>query len=437
VYAALSAAWVALSDVIVFTSATGAEAQALWSMGKGLGFVAVTALLIHGGLRWALCREREEHDRVMASQAVLRAVTDAIPDPVFLKDRQSRWLFGNPAAFAVVGRPAGEVLGRTDREIYDDRAVGNALVETDRRIMESGAAEVVEENIQTPAGYRVFLSTKVPLCDGRGRVVGIIGNARDITERKRAEEALQQAQKLEGIGRLAGGVAHDFNNLLTVILAGTEALRRDMEEGAPSDPELISEIDGAARRARDLTRQLLAFARRQVIAPVPVDLNAFMRSGEKLWRRVVGEGIELGTALQPDLWSVRCDPGQLEQVVLNLVLNARDAMPEGGRLTMETRNVEVDEGMAATHPFMRPGPYVRLSVRDSGQGMTPEVRSHAFEPFFTTKPVGQGTGLGLATVYGVVKQSDGYVLLDSAPGQGTTFELFFPRSTQEQPPKPP
>jgi signal transduction histidine kinase/ActR/RegA family two-component response regulator len=262
----------------------------------------------------------------------------------------------------------------------------------------------------------------------------ILSITRDISDWKRAEEerdrlksGFHQAAKMEAIGQLAGGVAHDFNNLLTVILSGAEALKHDLGKGSPPDLEIVEEIGAAGVRARDLTRQLLAFARRQVIAPVPLDLNALMRCSEKLLRRVLGEDVELVTALQPDVWTVRCDPGQMEQVVLNLAVNARGAMPRGGKLTLETANVEIDESLTASRPWMRPGPHVKLSIRDSGQGMSPEVKAHLFEPFFTTKPVGLGTGLGLATVYGIVKQNEGYILVDSEPGQGTTFALYFPR----------
>jgi signal transduction histidine kinase len=248
-------------------------------------------------------------------------------------------------------------------------------------------------------------------------------------ERARVEQQLLQAQKMESVGMLAGGVAHDFNNLLTVILSGAEALRDQLRAGAPAAPELVDEVADAGGRARDLTRQLLAFARRQVIAPVPLDLNALVTDCERLLRRVIGEDVELAVTLEPGLWPVRCDPAQLQQVILNLAVNARDAMPRGGRLAVATANVDVSPAEAAELPEMRPGPHVRLSLRDSGMGMTPEVQAHAFEPFYTTKPVGKGTGLGLATVYGIMSQSGGHVRLRSAPGEGTTFDLLFPRLT--------
>jgi PAS domain S-box-containing protein len=429
-YAAFAGTWIATSDLVVGLVARTPEQQTAWSMVKGFAFVAVTALLLHAGLRKALARERAAHRRVESSEALLRALTDAIPDPVFLKDRDSRWLFASPSTLRVLGKSAEQVIGHTDREIYADQAVAEALIATDRRILESGVAEVVEERIQTPSGYRVYLSTKAPYRDLDGRIVGVIGNARDITQRKRGEEELRerlsleeqvrQAQKLESVGRLAGGVAHDFNNLLTVVLGCAEALRSDAARGVPATLEDVEEIRAAGERARDLTRQLLAVARRQVIAPVPLDLNDVLRASEKLLRRVLGEDVELVVDLAPGLWWIRADPGQLEQVVLNLAVNARDAMPRGGTLVLRTRN-GARAGAAADDG-------VCLSVRDSGTGMEPEVRAHLFEPFFTTKPDGKGTGLGLATVYGIVSQADGQVRVESEPGRGTTFELWFPRT---------
>jgi PAS domain S-box-containing protein len=435
-YGAFALTWIATSDLVVGLVAHTPEQQTAWSMVKGFAFVGVTALLLHAVLRKALARERAAHRRVEASETLLRAITDAIPDPVFLKDRESRWLFASPATLRVLARPAEQVVGRTDREIYEDQAAAEVLIATDRRIVESGVAEVVEERIQTPTGYRVYLTTKAPYRDLEGRIVGIIGNARDITQRKRGEEELRerlsldeqvrQAQKLESVGRLAGGVAHDFNNLLTVVLGCAEALRSDAARGAPASLEDVDEIRAAGERARDLTRQLLAVARRQVVAPVALDLNGVLRGSEKLLRRVLGEDVELAVDLQPELWWIRADPGQIEQVVLNLAVNARDAMPRGGTLALSTRNGRRDRGGDGGADGGAEG--VWLSVRDSGAGMGPEVRAHLFEPFFTTKPDGKGTGLGLATVYGIVSQADGRVRVESEPGRGTTFELWFPRT---------
>jgi two-component system cell cycle sensor histidine kinase/response regulator CckA len=199
----------------------------------------------------------------------------------------------------------------------------------------------------------------------------------------------------------------------------------------PADPEIVAEIGAAGARARDLTRQLLAFARRQVIAPVPLDLNTLIRGSEKLLRRVLGEDIELVATLQPALWHIRCDPGQIEQVILNLAVNARDAMPNGGKITIETSNQEVTGLHRALYPGIAPGPHVRLAIQDSGIGMTADVKARLFEPFFTTKPVGKGTGLGLAMIHGIVTQSGGFIRVESEPTYGTSFEVLFPRVSEE------
>jgi PAS domain S-box-containing protein len=267
--------------------------------------------------------------------------------------------------------------------------------------------------------------------DEHGAVVALEGISRDVTERKEAEEALrraqdqlQRSQKLEAVGRLAGGVAHDFNNLLGVIIGHGELAQAAVGAGDALHTRL-EQILGAARRAAGLTRQLLAFSRRQVLQPRVLDLNAEVADMEKMLRRLIGEDVELVTRLRPAIARVRADPGQIGQVLMNLAVNARDAMPQGGVLTIETSNVEVEEPFARAHTPLVPGPYVQLVVADDGAGMEESVREHLFEPFFTTKP--EGSGLGLSTVYGIVKQSGGYIWVDAAPGRGTTFTIHLPR----------
>jgi signal transduction histidine kinase len=247
----------------------------------------------------------------------------------------------------------------------------------------------------------------------------------ELTQLER-EAQLRQAQKMEAVGRLAGGVAHDFNNLLTAILGYAGLLLRRLDAGDPMRPH-AHEIEKAAQRAADLTRQLLAFSRKQVLIPQVVDLGAVVAETENMLRRLIGEDIELVTSLASPLGAVTADVSQLEQVIVNLVVNARDAMPQGGRITITLGNADLDESFVREHPGARPGPHVRLSVEDTGVGMSEETREHLFEPFFTTKEVGRGTGLGLATVYGIVKQSGGYIGVRSGLGQGSTFEIYLPR----------
>ena len=248
----------------------------------------------------------------------------------------------------------------------------------------------------------------------------------DITEKKQLEMQFLQSQKMEAVGRLAGGVAHDFNNLLTSILGHSDLMMMRLRPGDPLIGD-IKEIIKAANRATDLTRQLLAFSRKQVMQPRILNLNGIISDMKKMLNRLIGEDITLETSLSPDLGQVLVDPGQIDQVIMNLVVNARDAMPKGGTLTIETGNALLDEVQVRSYMGAKPGAYVLLSVKDSGSGMSEELQSHIFEPFFTTKELGKGTGLGLSTVYGIVKQSNGYIRVDSRPGQGTVFKIFLPQ----------
>jgi PAS domain S-box-containing protein len=257
-------------------------------------------------------------------------------------------------------------------------------------------------------------------------VNGIVVNARDVTERRKLEEQLMQAQRIEAIGTLSGGVAHDFNNILTVILGHTEVLQQALQS-SPAEYDHLKSIDEASRRASNLTRQLLAFSRKQVLQPKVFNLNSLIVDLDKMLRRLIREDIEFRTVTDPQLGAIRADPGQIEQAVMNLVLNARDAIKSGGKITIETANVTLDEDYARGHAGARPGPHVMLAVSDTGEGISPEILTHIFEPFFTTKELGRGTGLGLSTVYGIVKQSGGNIWVYSQPGRGTTFKIYLPR----------
>jgi PAS domain S-box-containing protein len=372
---------------------------------------------------------RVEAERALErSEARFRALIEKSTDMILVLDAVGRITYWSQGAVEALGWAQGEALGRPllDRAEPEDRERAQQVLQ--RLLARPGEpARLTLRHAHREGGWRELeVVARNLLADPA--VQGLVLNARDATAQRQLEQQFWQAQKLEGIGRLAGGVAHDFNNLLTVVLAGVEELRRLGAEGGPAVAELAEEIGTAGERARDLTRQLLAFARRQVIAPVPLDLGLVVRRLEKLLRRLLGEDVALVTRLAHDVWPIRCDHGQLEQLLLNLAVNARDAMPGGGTVTIEVSNVEVGPELAADHPGMSPGPHVRLSVRDSGQGMTSEVRARIFEPFFTTKETGKGTGLGLATVYGIVRQSEGFIAVDSQPGVGTTFDLWFARA---------
>ncbi|HET8723200.1 MAG TPA: PAS domain-containing protein [Anaeromyxobacteraceae bacterium] len=376
-------------------------------------------------------RRRAEEDLSRRGQ-LFRLVVETSPDPVFVKNRESQFLFANPAMLRTLGRRAGEVLGRRHAELDGEGEAARAIAESDRRVLESGREEVVEEVMRTAAGPRIFLTTKSPWRDSSGLVIGLIGLARDITERKRTEALLFQSQKLDSLGRLAGGVAHDFNNLLTVILCSVEAQQAALDAGQPVDREDVEQVRAAGERARDLTRHLLAFARKQANEPATVDLGEMVGRSEPLLRRMLREDVRLETASGAAPWPVRCDPARLEQVLVNLVVNARDAMPQGGVLQVSIENVSV----AAADADLPGGDWVRLRVADSGTGMSPEVQEHLFEPFFTTKEAGGGTGGGLAIVYGIVRQAGGHVRVRSVPADGTTVDVFLPRAEPGAPQEP-
>ena len=405
------------------------------------GFAAYGSVRTRRRWRAELEAERARH----ASEERFRALIEKASDMLSVVDAQGRLLFASPSALALLGPRSEQAIGKDTLELVhreDQAAAREALASLQLDPAATVRAEL-RYRCAKDGGWRVLECVGRNLLD-HPAVRGVVVNARDVTETRqmelalrRSEEQFRQAQKLESIGRVAGGVAHDFNNILTVILSCSEALRRDLHERATVDPEDVEAIAVVAERARELTGQLLAFARRQVISPVRLDLNGMVRASEKMLRRLLGEDLELIVHLGQDLWPVRCDPGQVEQVLLNLAVNARDATPGAGKLVIETSNADVGERRAASNPGMRPGAYVRLAVRDSGTGMTPDVKEHLFEPFFTTKPRGKGTGLGLATVYGIVNQSGGFILVDSDVGHGTTFEVYLPRTLEAAPAESP
>ena len=333
----------------------------------------------------------------------------------------------NPAFERITGYLADEVLGRNVSEIPIPPQEGFSLEEVVQQIM---AGHAWSSRI---SGYRrdgALVHTMVnvsPVRDEKGEIRNYVALIRDVTDQTRLEKELVESQKMEAIGRLAGGVAHDFNNMLTVILGYSDILLRKIK-----DPETLVRIRGireAADRAASLTRQLLAFSRKQMFEPKVLDLNEVVNRMSGMLKRLIGEDINLTTVLEPELWPIVADPSGVDSVIMNLAVNARDAMPEGGSLIIETANVYLDEAYTNRHADLKPGPYVMLAVSDTGCGMDEETLSHIFEPFFTTKEAGKGTGLGLSIVYGVVKQSGGHITVYSEPGKGSSFKIYFPKYT--------
>ncbi|MFL5274876.1 MAG: PAS domain S-box protein [Myxococcales bacterium] len=376
--------------------------------------------------------ERKRAEQVLAeSEERFRAIFEQVAVGMAQVDvRTGRFLRVNDKLCEILGYSREEMLTRSWQDLTHPEDLS-----PDRHsyahMLSSHASYSKEKRYVRKDGQPIWVNlTVAPLWPTGAEPTSHVSVMEDITGKKRLEEQFRQAQKLESVGRLAGGVAHDFNNLLTVILSCAHALKEDLGAGRPALPEEIEEIRAAGERAADLTRSLLAFARKQVIAPVPLDLNGVVRGSHKMLGRLLGEDVEILVNLEPAPWTVRCDPGQVEQVLLNLAVNARDAMPGGGRLDVATANVRVGPDELARFPVAEPGDYVKLVIRDSGTGMTPEVKVHLFEPFFTTKRKGEGTGLGLATVYGIVEQSGGHIDLTSAPGEGTAFQIFFPRTSE-------
>ena len=367
--------------------------------------------------------KQAEH-ALRGSRDLLQEIIESSSDAIVAKDLEGRYVLINSSAARLLGRPAGEIVGRDDTALFPaDQAARSR--EADARVRSGGESETAEEHVVVDGRRRTLLLTRSPLRDHDGRIIGVLGVARDVTQQRQLEERLSRAHRMESVARLAGGIAHDFNNLLTVVLGSAEILLDDLPRAYARRNDL-EEIKTAATQAAQLTRQVLAYSRQQVLAPRLLDLNGLVGGMERTLRPLVGARIEVALDLAAQSGAVRVDSAQLEQAVVNLVMNARDAMPGGGRLQLATRNVVVDEAFAREHPPMRPGRYTTLAVRDSGVGMDEETQSHLFEPFFTTKPGRHGAGLGLATTYGIVKQSGGYIWTESAPGAGATFTIYLP-----------
>jgi PAS domain S-box-containing protein len=390
--------------------------------GRNARLVLATDVTARERTREAL-RETEER---------FRDLFDHSNDIVFTTDLDGNFTSLNKAGETITGYSAEEALQGNASQLLGPQCLELARGMREQKLV-LGGQTTYEIEIARKDGQLGTLAVRTSLIYKDDAPVGIRGIAQDITERKHLEDRLRQSQKMEALGRLAGGVAHDFNNLLGVIIGFGEILGERVKPDE-SLQSFADEILKAGRQAALLTRQLLAFSRQQVLQPKVLDLNASITDMEKILRRLIREDVELVIEPAPALGCVKVDPGQVEQVILNLAVNARDAMPQGGKLTIKTSNVDLDEIQARRYAHSGPGRYVLLTVRDNGTGMDEQTQARIFEPFFTTKRLGKGTGLGLATVYGIVKQSGGHISVKSHPGKGTTFRLYLP-CVQEQPTK--
>lgn len=372
-------------------------------------------------------REKVRMEQALVeSELKYRELVDEVSDGFFIMDNEGVTTFANLALAKMLGfRHPSELIGKNFMGFLSPDVKEEVLNHFKNAMQAKSVSETIISKIIRPDGKEKYLEIRPSFIYNDDKVIGSRGVMRDITERKQLEQQLRQSQKMEAVGRLAGGIAHDFNNLLTVIIGYSQIIHNRLPEDDPLRKD-AEEVRKSAMRAASLTKQLLAFSRKQVLQPKKINLNNVVTETEKMLGRVIGENIELVTVTSPMLGSVMADPGQIEQVIMNLVVNARDAMEEGGKLTIETTNVVLDENYARLNPGAKPGHYAMLAVTDSGSGMNNETLSHLFEPFFTTKAPGKGTGLGLSMVYGIIKQSGGYISAYSEVNKGTTFKVYLP-----------
>jgi two-component system, cell cycle sensor histidine kinase and response regulator CckA len=420
---------------VIFLSDPMDEAALDTALKAGAGDLAragsVNRPAVTGTIRYAIDEYRKErqHQKTEDTLRKLWRAVEQSADLVMITNREGVIEYVNPAFEALTGYSPAELIGQTPRVLKSDLQTPEIYKELWQTVLSGNVFRCTMVNRKKNGDVFVAEKTITPLRDGEGRITHFISNDRDITDRRRMENQIQQAQKMDAVGRLAGGVAHDFNNLLMVISSYAELM---LDSLTPQHPlrRNVDEIQKASRRAADLTRQLLAFGRKQMQTLQLLDLNLIIEDIHKMLPRLIGEDIELVFVPGEKLGKVKADPVQIEQILINLVANARDAMPKGGRLVIETASVRLDDAYVQEHPIVPPGDYVLLTVTDSGMGIAPEHLPHIFEPFYTTKEEGKGTGLGLATVYGIVKQNSGFIWVYSEPGLGTTFKIYLPRAPQ-------
>jgi two-component system, cell cycle sensor histidine kinase and response regulator CckA len=422
IYAVFAGLWIYFSDTILGAVVRNSEAYVRFSVMKGFLFIIVTGTLLYFLIARNIGRIRVIASALAQSDARFRTYVESVPIAIMVFDADGSCIDYNPAALALMGLDAEAV-----RQLRQDNVVPPEL----RAAQEDGDA--IEFVRTRPGGGQGWIHLRTVRLQGGQSLLF----CQDITERVSAEETLRetnerllQAGKMEAVGRLAGGVAHDFNNILTAIYGYSDVLLGSVPEGQESHNFLL-EIRKAAMRAASLTQQLLAFSRRQTLLPKPVDMNDLLGNLKPMLARLIGEDVKMSLDLGEGLWRVRVDPARMEQALVNLAVNARDAMPRGGRLVLSARNIVTDSQFAGAHPEAAEGAYVAVSVTDTGMGMDEEAQSHLFEPFYTTKEVGKGTGLGLASVYGIVKQSGGVITVQSEPFKGSTFTMYLPRLTEE------
>jgi two-component system cell cycle sensor histidine kinase/response regulator CckA len=384
---------------------------------------------------------KQAEESLRRNEERFRSIAETLPDIIYRLSPDGSVIYASPSVQSVLGFTVEETVGKSFTHFIHPDDMENA-VDAYRQLLEGKQVRNLQLRVLKKSGSAIDAEINVIPLAHDGPVSEIQGVIRDITERKQADaekEKLQaqfiQAQKMESVGRLAGGVAHDFNNMLSVILGYADMALRQLDQHSPLRSNLQN-IQLAAKRSADLTRQLLAFARKQIIAPKVLDLNETVEGMLQMLHRLIGENIDVVLVPCTDLWKVKVDPSQVDQILVNLLVNARDAIADKGAITIETRNVVLDEAYCAGHRGFVPGRFVMLTVSDDGCGMDREILAHIFEPFFTTKGIGQGTGLGLATVYGIVKQNDGFVNVYSEPGQGTAIKIYLPRFETRPVPAP-